>query len=256
MAEHDVAFEAMGSHLRLLIGEPGPGMAAPEEAAAEAQGFVAEFEAALSRFRPESELCCLNEDRREVVPASGLLRALVKAGIVAAERSGGLVDPTLLGEMEKAGYVDSRAVTREPLAAALATAQPRRPAAPAPEQAWRAVEVDDEAGTIRRPPGLRFDSGGVGKGLAADLIAARLRGYSRFVVDCGGDIRIGGPGALVDPYEILIENPLSGERSHSLKLGSGAVATSGLNVRFWRGEDGATATTCSTRPAASRPGPA
>lgn len=238
MAEHDVVFDAMGSQLRLLIGEPAPGMASPAEAAAESQRFVAEFEATLSRFRPESELCRLNEDRREVVPASELLRAAVRAGIAAAERSGGLVDPTLLTEIEAAGYVGSRPPTHEPLAAALAAAPPRRPGRPAAEQAWRKVEVDDEAGTIGRPPGLRFDSGGVGKGLAADLLATRLRGYSRFVVDCGGDIRIGGPDALVDPYEVSIENPLSGERSHVLRLGSGAVATSGLDVRIWRGEEG------------------
>ncbi len=238
MAEHELAFAAMGSHLRLLIGEPGPELAPPAQAAADAQRFVAEFEATLSRFRPESELCRLNEDRREVVPASELLRAAVRAGLEAAERSGGLVDPTLLAEIEAAGYVGSRFAARVPLATVLATAPPRRPARGAAAPAWRAVEVDDEAGTISRPPGLRFDSGGIGKGLAADLLATRLRGYSRFVIDCGGDIRIGGPAALVDPYQVLIENPLSGGRSHALRLGSGAVATSGLNVRFWRGEDG------------------
>ena len=227
MAEHDLAFAAMGSQLRLLIGEPGPGMAPAAEAAAEAQRFVADFEATLTRFRPESELCRLNEDPREVVPASELLRAMVRAALAAAESSGGLVDPTLLGEIEAAGYVGLRAPARAPLAAALASAPARRPAGAAAAPAWRAVAVDDEAGTIARPPGLRFDSGGVGKGLAADLLAARLRGYSRFVVDCGGDIRLGGPDALVNPYEVLIENPLSGERTHALKLGSGALADLG-----------------------------
>lgn len=36
---------------------------------------------------------------------------------------------------------------------------------------------------------------------------------------------------------MLIENPLSGERSHVLRLGSGAVATSGLDLQIWRGEE-------------------
>jgi thiamine biosynthesis lipoprotein len=98
--------------------------------------------------------------------------------------------------------------------------------------------VNDAAGTIARPPGVRFDTGGAGKGLAADLIAQRLRGYSRFIVDCGGDIRIGGPDALITPYEVFVEHPLTGERAFVLKLGSGAVATSGLNVRIWRDESG------------------
>ena len=95
MGEHDVIFDAMGSHVRLLIGEPGPGMAPAAEAAAQATRFVVEFDAALSRFKPDSELYALNADPRERVPASELLRTAVKAGLAAAERSDGLVDPTL-----------------------------------------------------------------------------------------------------------------------------------------------------------------
>ncbi len=239
MGEHDVIFDAMGSHVRLLIGEPGPGMAPAPAAAEQARQFVVEFDAALSRFRPESELCALNDDPSERVRASELLRVAVKAGLAAAERSGGLVDPTLVGEIESAGYVASRAgVPGAPLGAALAEAPPRQSAKPNLAANWRRFVVDDASGTITRPPGIRFDTGGAGKGLAADLIASRLRGYSRFIVDCGGDIRIGGPDALVQPYEIFVEHPLKGERTFVLKLGSGAVATSGLNVRIWRGPDG------------------
>ena len=95
--------------------------------------FVVEFDAALSRFKPDSELCALNADPRERVPASALLRTAVRAGLAAAERSGGLVDPTLVGEIESAGYVASRAgVPGAPLGAALAEAPPRRPAQPQP----------------------------------------------------------------------------------------------------------------------------
>jgi len=239
MAEHDVSFDAMGSHVRLLIGEPGPGMAPATDAAEQARAFVTEFDAALSRFKPESELCALNADPRECVPASGLLRAAVRAGLRAAELSAGLVDPTLVGEIESAGYVASRAgMPGESLAAALAGAPARHPAQPNPARNWTGFAVDDDTGTISRPPGIRFDTGGTGKGLAADLIAERLRGYSRFIVDCGGDIRIGGGGALVTPYEVFVEHPLNGERAFVLKLGGGAVATSGLNVRIWRDERG------------------
>ncbi len=239
MSGHDITFDAMGSHVRLLIGEPGPGMAPAAAAAERARQFVTEFDLALSRFKADSELSALNRDRRECVPASDLLRRAVKAGLEAAERSGGLVDPTLVGEIESAGYVASRAgVPGAPLAAALAEAPPRRPAQPSPRARWRQFSVDDTVGTITRPPGVRFDTGGAGKGLAADLIAARLRGYSRFIVDCGGDISIGGADALVHPYEVLVEHPLTGERAYVLKLSSGAVATSGLNVRIWRDGDG------------------
>lgn len=239
MSEHDISFDAMGSHVRLLIGEPGPEMAPAAEAAEQAQRFIHGFDATLSRFKSGSELCALNQDPRERVPASPLLREAVQAGLDAARRSGGLVDPTLLREIEHTGYVASRAgISGAPLAEALAEAPPRRPANPNPDQAWRRFEVDEEAGEIVRPAGLGFDTGGTGKGLAADLLAESLRGYSRFIVDCGGDIRIGGADALVHPYEVFVEHPLTGERAYVLRLGSGGVATSGLNVRIWRGADG------------------
>lgn len=239
MAELDLSFDAMGSHVRMLIGEPGPGMAPAARAAEQGRCFVEQFDAALSRFQPESELCRLNADPRERVPASELIRRAVEAGLFAAERSGGLVDPTLVGEIEEAGYVASRAgMTGLPLGEALAEAPPRRPASPRPEQRWRGFRIDDEAGEVVRPPGLRFDTGGTGKGLAADMLAASLHGYSRFIVDCGGDIRIGGADALVHPYEVFVEHPISSDRAHVLRLGSGGVATSGINVRIWRGPDG------------------
>lgn len=237
VTEYDTAFEAMGSQVRLLIGA-GHGDLSAAQTAARERGFVAEFEAALTRFDPASELCALNADPRPLVPASELLRALVKAGVTAAARSKGLVDPTLLGEIEAAGYRGSQEGPGVSLRTALASAPARRPAGPRAESAWRRIEVDDEAGTIARPPGVRIDSGGIGKGLAADLIAARLRGCPRFAVDCGGDVRIGGPGALVEPYEVFVEHPLTGERVYALKLGFGGVATSGLNVRIWEGDDG------------------
>jgi FAD:protein FMN transferase len=241
MSEHDITFDAMGSHVRLLIGEPrDPELPPAAEAAARAERFVHEFDAALSRFKPDSELCALNADRRERVPATALMRWAVAAGIEAAERSDGLVDPTLVGEIERAGYRSSRAgMTGVPLGEALESAPARRPARPNPRSRWRQLAVDERSGEIGRPPGLRFDTGGTGKGLCADLLAASLRGYPRFVVDCGGDIRIGGAGALAEPYEVYVEHPLSGDRAYVLRLGGGGVATSGLNVRIWRDEKGA-----------------
>jgi FAD:protein FMN transferase len=238
-AEHETSFEAMGSHVRLLIGEPGPGMPSAAEAAEGAQRFVTEFEAALSRFDPASELSALNRDPRERVPAPPLLRQAVRAGLWAAELSGGLVDPTLVDQIERAGYATSRAgVQPAPLRSALAAGPERRAAAPDPAANWRRFSVDETRGEIVRPPGLRFDSGGIGKGLAADLIAASLENYSRFVVDCGGDIRVGGREASWQPRTVAVEHPLSGGRPYVVSLQAGGIATSGLNVRIWRREDG------------------
>jgi thiamine biosynthesis lipoprotein len=83
-----------------------------------------------------------------------------------------------------------------------------------------------------------IDTGGTGKGLCADAVALRLRSYARFVVDCGGDIAVGGVGAQLEPYEIAVEHPFTGEPIDVIHLGRGGVATSGLNVRIWQNADG------------------
>ena len=74
--------------------------------------------------------------------------------------------------------IATRATASRPraLGEALDRAPARRPAAPSPAAPWRSVAVDDAAGVVRRHPGLCLDTGGVGKGLAADAVAHRLAG--------------------------------------------------------------------------------
>ena len=238
--EHDLGFRCMGSEMRVLVGPPlQPGMPGPAAAAEGVRSFLTDFDRRLSRFRPDSELSALNRDPRRVVPASELLRSAVRAALWAAEHTDGLVDPTLVGELEHLGYAASRdGVAPASLAAAIAAAPPLRPARPSSRSRWRDVQVDDATGTVTRPPGVRLDSGGAGKGLAADMAARLLRGYARFVVDCGGDMRVGGPAAQEDPYPVEVEHPLTGERVVVLRVASGGVATSGINVRVWRTDSG------------------
>lgn len=237
---YEIAFHAMGSDMRLLIGPALLGRApSPAHAAWRGRRYIEDFAARLSRFRAESELSALNRDPRTRVPASPLLRTALRAGIWAAERSGGLVDPTLTGALERAGYATSLdGSLPAPLEQALAQAPARRAARPHPEQLWRRIRVDDRSATVRRPAGVRFDTGGTGKGLCADAVAHQLGGYTRFVVDCGGDLALGGVGAQLEPYEVEVEHPLTGETIRTVRVAGGGVATSGLNVRVWQDSRG------------------
>src|SRR4051794_422995 len=231
---HDTTFKSMGSDVRLVIERPTrPGLPAPQEAAERERLFVEDFAARLSRFVPSSELCALNRDTRDEVPASRLLRAAVAAGVWAAERTGGLVDPTLVFAIVRVGYRESRdGGAPASLVEALQAAPARRPAAPHPAAHWRRVSVDDAGGVVRRPRGVAIDTGGTGKGLAADAVVHRLSGFGRVVVDCGGDI------ALRGAWDVHVEHPLTREHIHTLHVNGGGVATSGLNVRVWRQPDG------------------
>jgi len=240
MADHDVTFDCMGCKVRLLVGDGADGEPSAPEAALQAQAWLHEFDLALSRFKPDSELVALNGDPRSEVPASGLLRAAVAAGSWAAQRSGGLVDSTsVIGALEAVGYARSRAGLDAPsLSDALALAPPRHSASPNPESHWREVTVDDEAGVVRRPPGVRFDTGGTGKGLAADALAVRLSRRSRFAIDCAGDLRVGGKDCASQPYDIQAVHPLTGDVMRTIRVSSGAVATSGIDSRLWSTPDG------------------
>jgi thiamine biosynthesis lipoprotein len=238
--ELDYTFRAMGSDVRLLIGDPLLRSSPPPlEAADRQRAFVWNFSDRLSRFRSDSELSTLNHHSHARVAASPLLCAAVNAALWAAQRSGGLVDPTLVRALEQSGYDHSLdGVRPASLQEALADAPTRRPARPHPAALWRRVSVDDHAGTITRPPGVMIDTGGTGKGLCADAVAVRLGGYTRFVVDCGGDIAIGGATAQITPYKVVVEHPLTRGPIGSIKVARGGIATSGLNVRIWRRADG------------------
>jgi thiamine biosynthesis lipoprotein len=194
----------------------------------------------LSRFEPESELSRLNRDTRAAVPATELLQALAAAVAEAGARSGGLVDATLLGGIERAGYRESLGERRPvPLAEALAGHRGRAPASPDPAARWRAVGADPEAGTVVRPAGVGIDSGGIAKGLVADLVAAELGAARAYAIDCCGDIRIGGSAG--QPRRVAIDNPFGDAPLSELRMASGAVATSGISRRCWVGPDGAVA---------------
>ncbi len=239
-AELDYSFSAMGSDIRLLIGPPLVSSApAPLEVADREKAFVLDFGARLSRFRRDSELTTLNESPAQRVPAGELLRLAVRAGVWAARRSDGLVDPTLVQALERVGYAHSlQDAVPASLPDALASAPARWPARPHPAAAWREVVIDDDAGYVERPPGLEIDTGGTGKGLCADMVARHLRVYTRYAVDCGGDIAVGGVGVQLNPYMIDVEHPLTGRSLGAIAVSQGGVATSGLNVRIWRRADG------------------
>ena len=237
--DYNTVFQSMGCHVRLVVGPAWAGhLPAQDVAAAEQRRWIEDFARRMTRFDPDSELSRFNRDPRETVPASPLLRAAVRAGVWAAERSQGLVDPTLVDALATVGYGQSRVgVKPVDLLEALADAPARRPAAAHARRRWREIEVDDEAEVIRRPPGLQFDTGGTGKGLAADAVAHRLSDRARFAVDCGGDMTLGGADPQRARYPVQVEHPLTGQPVLMLRVSEGGVATSGLSTRIWRRAD-------------------
>lgn len=233
MREHERTFELFGSRVRLLVGAPAsPRALAPELAAIQVEGAMRLLQRELSRFDPESELSRLNADPRATVPVSPRLAGLVATALAAAEATDGLVDPTVIGDLEAWGYQDSmRDAEAISLDAALELAPDPVPAAPNPAGRWREVSVDPAACSVTRPPGVRIDSGGSGKGLAADMAARTLSSYTSFAADCGGDVRIGGSSSV--PRLVEVPDPFGRRDGPQFTLAAGGVATSGIRTRLW-----------------------
>jgi len=204
---------------------------APPDVLEEIAALLRSWEATFTRFGPLSELSRVNRSPGRYVLVSPRFAEVLGLALEAARATGGLVDPTLLPDLERAGYAQSRAGA-EPasLHSALAAAPARAPAAPSARAAWRAVHVDGRV--VHRPPGLRLDLGGTAKGLAADRAAALLAGQATFAIDAGGDIVVGGASGT--PRRVTVAHPLERASAFDFELTRGAVATSGLGTRLWR----------------------
>jgi thiamine biosynthesis lipoprotein len=97
-----------------------------------------------------------------------------------------------------------------------------------------AVAVDERCGTVALPAGVGFDPGGIGKGLAADLVVAELLagGATGACVNIGGDLRVEGCG---EPWRVDVADPFDSRRPPiaALALDAGAAATSSRLRRTW-----------------------
>lgn len=196
-------------------------------------GWFEEWEQALSRFRPDSELSQLNRSAGKPFTASPVLWSVYQAALEAKRRSAGLVTPTLLDALKQAGYVQSF----EPSFAG--AARPDESIVPFDLTALSLpVNLRKNTGTKRAillSEGMHLDFGGIAKGWAAQQATHRLKKAGAALVDAGGDISISGPCAGGLPWAVGVENPfMPGTDLAILHLGHCGVATSGRDYRRWQ----------------------
>lgn len=235
MIEAAERFHCYGSQCCVLVIGPG-GAGTAQQAARQVRRRLLRWHERFSRFLPESELSRVNADPRARMRVTGTMARLAEAAVWAAEETGGLVDSTLVAQIERAGYASDLGDPL-PLADAFRLAPVRRPATSSGDEWWRDVRVDRALLALERPPGLLLDSGGLAKGLFADLAADLLADHESFAIDCGGDIRLGGAGGV--PRAVDVVSPFADHVLHRYELVDGGVATSGIGKRSWPTADGA-----------------
>ncbi|MDQ1437497.1 MAG: FAD:protein transferase [Acidimicrobiaceae bacterium] len=219
----------MGSDAHVIVvGDP----ALLEEAVAR----IEDLEQRWSRFLPDSEVTRLSRQSGSPVHVSAETTELVQRAKEGWAMSGGLFDPTVLGDVVRAGYDR----TFDLLAS--------EPSHDRPTSALRlgAEDIEVTADIVRLPPSTGFDPGGIGKGLAADIVVAELlaAGATGACVSLGGDVRVGGDGigahadAADRGWTVAIEHAHHAEPVALIGLADGAVATSTTLVRRWQSVDG------------------
>jgi len=188
-----------------------------------------------SRFLPTSEISRANALGGWHVVVSSETLLLVGCSIAGWAHTGGSFDPTVLAAVRAAGYDrDFGSVAR--VAASL------QPADPNPSPGCAGIVRDEQIGTITLPPGVELDPGGIGKGLAADLVTAELieNGALGALVNVGGDVRVRGDAPNGVSWDIAVEDPVRpGAELLRIGLLDGAIATSSRAKRSWQTAGGA-----------------
>ena len=181
-----------------------------------------------SRFLPESEVSRLNRRPGRPVVVSPDTFTLVARSVDAWHATAGRFDPTVLAAMLAAGY-------DRDFAAVAGAAEPPRSSPPAP--GCGGIRLDPAVHAVWLPAGVGFDPGGIGKGLAADLVTREIldAGAAGVLVNVGGDLRVRGTPPAGDEWIVAVEDPAGSDRELArFGLASGAVATSSRLRRQWR----------------------
>lgn len=229
----------MATSIGLHLAVPPDEVAAAREAIDRCLAWLVEVGQRLTRFDEASELCQLNASSGQWVRISPMLFAVLEQSVLAAQASDGLFDPGLLSLLEALGYDRDYGE----IAQREAGIEWRVPVDVAEPGAWREIELDAARRRVRLPPGLRLDLGGIVKGWAADVAAARYLGdFEQALVDVGSDMHVRGGLQPGEPWAIGVADPLTpaeeepgGARKTKavLALGQGGIATSGATGRWW-----------------------
>jgi thiamine biosynthesis lipoprotein len=178
-----------------------------------------------SRFLPESELSLLNAAGGAPCIVSRDTIRLVETLQHAWRHTGGRFDPTVHDAMVELGYETSWPPV-PPSSSPLA----------GPTSGCGGIDIDSSTRMIRLPAGTHLDPGGLGKGLAADVVVEELLagGARGALVNVGGDLRVAGQPPDSDEWRIRVEHPT--DREHTVAMATlvgGGIATTSRMHKHW-----------------------
>jgi len=222
MTKHIDSFPCMGNTANIVV-------VGDQHFLQTARLRLVDLESKWSRFIDTSEISLMNHSDGKEMYVSADTITLVRYLVDAQSRTHGLFDPSLLPALIGLGYSVSR--TDSSMKSDVS-----------PNAQWaiplNETRIDYASGAVRLPSGATLDPGGLGKGLAADIVAAELisLGATGVCVSIGGDMRIAGESEMNGGWSVAVESPFD-ESSNltTLVLHSGGIATSSTRGKRWVG---------------------
>ena len=224
MAEAEHVVDVMSTRAHVIVAATDLDHA--EVLAHSAVARLVRLERQWSRFVPASELSRLNANSGTPVRLSSDTLLLVQRAAEAWDRTEGRFDPTVLPALIAAGYDTT---FQSGLGDDLPPPLPIRPAPGCAGITIRGREV-----TL--PKGVMIDPGGIGKGLAADLVVdlVMAAGAIGVCINVGGDLRVSGRPSNGERWSVDLEHPTQPERSLGrVELHEEALVSSWRTRRTW-----------------------
>jgi len=227
------AWNAIGTTIRVVVTD----QAQLSSARVMLADDLAVLDLACSRFRADSELVRIEATAGTPTAISPLLVDAIRAALRGARLTDGDVDPTVGRAMEAIGY--DRDFGSVPARGGAIRVTVRH----APR--WRQVRLDEAAGVVTVPVGVRLDLGATAKAWAADQAARRIAGTlgCGVLVSLGGDIAVAGdvpPGGWPIRVQEVTGDPFTSAQGPAgvIAIREGGLATSSTRARRWqRGGD-------------------
>lgn len=214
----------MGSVFEIAVWAPAGREPEAAESARAGLDLIAALEEKISEWKPSSEISAVNAAAGgEPVKVGPETRELVGAMVEWSRRTGGAFDVTggpLFRRWERARKEKNLPPGAEVDALRAAVG-------------WERIELGSGAVRLAKP-GMSIGTGAIGKGWAADKAGAFLegRGFPDYIVDAGGDLRIGGSRGG-EPWTVAVKEPRREGCLATIAAAPGGIATSGDYERFW-----------------------
>lgn len=217
----ELRFRAMASAVQVILVDPAPG------AQDYARRRLDELERHWSRFLPDSDISRLNSSPEALIVVSPDTIFLLSTMLRAWRLTGRRYDPTMLSAIVAAGYTTS--IDGSGRKSSMA-------GVPAHGRSIGDVMIDPATSVAMVPTGMGLDPGGIGKGLAADMVVTELlaKGTGGALVSVGGDLAAAGAAPTAAGWQVAVEHPLDSSRDlMMLALEAGGIATSSTLTRTW-----------------------